>query len=631
MNTDARRYVILILFIVVGVIYSVRLFYMQVVDDSWTLRAQEIAEKRKLIVPPRGIVKDRNGKLMVSNKTYYNLMMIEKNIENLDTVAFAKLIGWEPEKVSARFKEIKEEQGYDIDPKTKKRTLSRYQKIRAYAFLKEMTTEEMAAIAPYLENFPGFYEEITSMRSYPYANAANILGYVSEVNAEEVQTDHFYRSGDNIGRAGIERYYEEELRGRKGVHYIVTSAMNNAIQSYANGKYDTTAKQGLALQLSVDIDLQAYGEELMKNKRGCIVAIEPSTGEILAMVSAPTFDPNLFVGKRSTSQNYPQLILDPDKPLFPRPLQAEYPPGSIFKLLQSLIALQEGAITVNTGFPCNKSLVGCHNHPNARNIMEAVQMSCNPYYYQAVRRIIQGGRKKGTFADAEEGLRIWADYMQSFGLGHKLETDIPGVRGGLIPNPNYYDNLFPSKSRPYGHHRWAFSTIRSISIGQGEVKVTPLQMANVAALIANRGWFYTPHLVKSLGKKGPLPIYKKKNYGKVDAAYYDPIIEGMRRVVHEAGGTARRARLDSIVVCGKTGTAQNPQGEDHSVFVAFAPMDNPKIAISVYVENAGGGGTWAAPIASLMIEKYLTKNIKDKEKEKRILEANLMNVKKKGK
>jgi penicillin-binding protein 2 len=631
MNTDARRFVILIFFLVIGVIYSIRLFYMQVVDESWTLRAQEIAEKRHVVVPPRGIVKDRNGKKIVINKTYYNLMMCEKEIKHLDTVAFAKLIGWTPEKVKYRFKEIYYEEGFDKNPKTKVRNVPRYQKMRKYAFVKEMTTEEMAVIAPYLGNFPGFNEEITSMRSYPYANAANILGYVSEVNGQEVEEDRFYRSGDNIGRAGLERFYETDLRGRKGVHYIVTSAMNNAIEPYANGKYDTTAKQGPVLNLSVDIDLQAYGESLMVNKRGCIVAIEPSSGEILAMVSAPTFDPNLFVGKRATSENYPRLLLDKDKPLYPRPLQAEYPPGSIFKLLQSVIALQEGAITVNTGFPCNKSLVGCHNHPNAGNIMEAVQMSCNPYYYQAVRRIIQGGRKKGLYADAEEGLRIWSKYMQSFGLGHKLDSDIPGIRGGLIPDPNYYDNEFPSKKRPYGHHQWAFSTIRSISIGQGEVKVTPLQMANIAALIANRGWFYTPHFVKSIGRQGPKPIYRKKNYTMVKSQHFDPVIEGMRRVVNEGGGTARRARLEDIIICGKTGTAQNPQGEDHSVFIAFAPMNNPKIAISVYVENAGAGGQWAAPIASLMIEKYLKNKITDPEKEKRILDANLMNVVKKGK
>lgn len=623
MNFDARRYVIVVFFLVVGVIYAIRLFYMQVIDVSWTLSAQEIAEKRIQITPPRGIVYDRTGKKIVTNKTYYNLMMREADIKNFDTVAFAKLIGWTPQEVKYRFYNIKKGEGVYYNKNTGK-TTSNYQKIRWYPFVKELTVEEIAKIAPYLPNFPGFKEEITSMRSYPYANAANILGYLSEVNAEEIDKDRFYKPGDNIGRAGIERFYEEQLRGRKGIHYVVTSAMNNAIEPYADGKYDTTAKQGPPLKLGVDIDLQAYGETLMVNKRGCIVAIEPSTGEILSLVSAPTFDPNLLVGKRNISNNYPKLVTDPTMPLFPRPLAAEYPPGSIFKLVQSLIALQEGAITVNTGFPCTKSLVGCHNHPQATDIQKAVQYSCNPYYYYAVRKLIQGGRAKGQFADAEAGLNLWSDYMQSFGLGHRFETDITGLRPGLIPDALYYDKW-------YGHHRWAFSTIRSISIGQGEVKVTPLQMANLAAIIANKGWYYTPHFVKSIGKDGPLEAFKRKHYTKVNSSYYDPIIEGMRRVVNEGGGTGGRGKITDIVVCGKTGTAQNPQGEDHSVFIAFAPMDNPKIAIAVYVENAGFGGTWAAPISSLMIEKYLKGKITDKEKEKRILEANLMNVKKKGK
>ncbi|MBU2020109.1 MAG: peptidoglycan glycosyltransferase, partial [Bacteroidetes bacterium] len=346
-----------------------------------------------------------------------------------------------------------------------------------------------------------------------------------------------------------------------------------------------------------------------------------ATGEILTMVSAPTFDPNLLVGKRNIGINYPKLVADEGKPLFPRPLQAEYPPGSIFKLLQSLIALQEGVIDVNTGFPCNKSLVGCHNHPYPSDIMKAVQYSCNPYYYQATRRIIQQNKKPNAFADAEIGLNTWADYMYSFGLGKKLDSDITGQRPGRIPDASYYDKW-------YGHHRWAFSTIRSISIGQGEVTLTPLQMANVAAIIANRGWFYTPHFARSIGSSGALAPYQSKNYTKVDAKYYGPIVEGMRRVVNEPGGTAGRAKLKEVIVCGKTGTVQNPQGADHSVFISFAPMNNPKIAIAVFVENAGFGGTWAAPIASLMIEKYMTGKISDEAKEKRIVEAVLSKTKK---
>jgi penicillin-binding protein 2 len=354
----------------------------------------------------------------------------------------------------------------------------------------------------------------------------------------------------------------------------------------------------------------------MNKKKGCIVAIEPSSGEILSMVSAPSYDPNLLVGKRNISANYPKLANDPNLPLFPRPLQAEYPPGSIFKLVQSLIAMQEGVITANTGFPCDKSLVGCHNHPSARNIAEAIQYSCNPYYYMAVRRIIQQGVKKNNFADAEYGLNKWYKYIRSFGLGDIFDTDVSGQRPGLIPNPAFYDKW-------YGHHAWAFSTIRSISIGQGEVKLTPLQMANIVAIIANKGWYYTPHFVRSIGRKGSLPQFKKKRWTMINYQHFDPVIEGMRRVVNEAGGTGKMARLNDILVCGKTGTVQNPHGEDHSVFFAFAPMKKPKIAVAVFVENAGWGGTWAAPIASLIIEKYLKGKISDPDKEKRILEAQI--------
>lgn len=619
MNLDARRYVILVFILVVGTVYLVRLFFMQVVDDSWKLRAQEIAEKRKEITPPRAIVYDRNGKRIVTNRSYYNLMMKEEDIKDFDTVAFAKLIGWTPAKVKKRFYDIKKGEGKYFNPNTKE-WQTNYQKQRAYPFIKELTIDEITRIAPHLEKFPGFYEDLTSMRSYPFAGGANIFGYLSEVNKEEIDNDPFYRRGDNIGRAGLERYYEKELRGRKGIKYIVTSALNNAIESYAGGKYDTTARQADALKLGVDIDLQVYGEKLMVNKRGCIVAIEPATGEILALVSAPSFDPNMLVGNRNIGLNYPTLARDEGKPLYPRPLAAEYPPGSIFKLIQSLIGLQEGVITEDSGFPCNKGMVGCHNHPMATDLRQAVQYSCNPYYYYAVRRIIQQGKQRSMFADAELGLNKWAEYMKSFGLGQTFESDITGLRPGLIPDASYYD-------RWYGHHTWAFSTIRSIAIGQGEVKVTPLQMANIAAIIANRGWYYTPHFVREIGKTGTLKQFKVKHRTMVEPQHYYPVIEGMRRVVNEGGGTGGRARIKDITVCGKTGTAQNPHGEDHSIFISFAPMNNPKIAIAVFVENAGFGGTWAAPMASLMIEKYLKGKISEPEKEKRIVEANLLNLK----
>jgi penicillin-binding protein 2 len=615
MNLDARRNVILVfIFLVIG-IYLFKLFYMQVIDETWTLRAQEIAEKRKEIFPPRGVIFDRNGKKIVTNQTYYNLMMVEDSIQNFDTANFAKLIGWSVQDVRNRFKEIVAGEGTYFNKITGKRTPN-YQTIRAYPFLKELTLEEMSKIAPHLANFKGFYEIATSARNYPYKSAANILGYLSEVYREEIEEDRFYKPGNNIGRSGIERFYEKELRGVKGIKYIVTSALNNAIESYADGKYDTIARQAPPLKMGMDVELQTYGEQLMQKKKGCIVAIDPTTGEILSMVSAPSYDPNLLVGKRNISANYPKLARDPNLPLFPRPLQAEYPPGSIFKLVQSLIAMQEGVITANTGFPCDKSLVGCHNHPSARNIAEAIQYSCNPYYYMAVRRIIQQGVRKNNFADAEYGLGKWYKYIRSFGLGGIFDTDVSGQRPGLIPSPAFYDKW-------YGHHTWAFSTIRSISIGQGEVKLTPLQMANIVAIIANKGWYYTPHFVRAIGKNGALPQFEKKRWTMINYRHFGPVIEGMRRVVNEAGGTGKMARLTDITVCGKTGTVQNPHGEDHSVFFAFAPINKPKIAIAVFVENAGWGGTWAAPIASLIIEKYLKGKVSDLDKEKRILEAQI--------
>lgn len=622
MNLDGRKYVILVFIILVGVVYLVRLFFMQVMDDSWKLRAQEIAEKRQEITPPRGIVFDRNGKKIVTNRSYYNLMMRQADIKDLDTVEFAKLLGWTPQEVKNRFWQIRKKEGKYYN-KLRKKYEENYREDRWYPFIEELTIDEITRIAPHLEKFPGFQEDLTSMRYYPYAGGANIFGYLSEVSQEELDADpeKFYRRGNHIGRAGIERFYEKELRGRKGIKYIVTSANQNAIESYAGGKYDTTAKQSPPLYMGLDIRLQVYGEKLMVNKRGCIVAIEPSSGEILALVSSPSFDPNRLVGKQNIGKYYPKLVTDESKPLYPRPLAAEYPPGSIFKLLQALIGLQEGVITPESGFPCTKSMVGCHNHPSAGNLPDGIKHSCNPYFYYVTRRVIQQGKQRSMFADAEVGLNHWYEYMKRFGLGETFDSDITGLRPGLIPNAAYYDEW-------YGHHAWAFSTIRSISIGQGEIKVTPLQMANIAALIANRGWYYTPHFVRSIGDKGPLPQFRVKHKTMVDAQHYSPIIEGMRRAVYAPGGTAHRAAFaEDIIVCGKTGTAQNPHGEDHSIFIAFAPMDKPKIAIAVFIENAGFGGVWAAPTASLMMEKYLKGKISDKEKEKRILTANLLNMK----
>jgi penicillin-binding protein 2 len=620
MNLEGRRIVFLVLFVIVGIIYSARLFYMQVIDDKWIERAAEVSKKKIEIKPPRGILYDRNGKKIVANKTYYNLMFVEDDIEDLDTVAFAHLVDMHPDSIKVRFEEIRK----SLDRKTKSKTtgndtvVNDYRSYLPYAFLRELSADEIAKIAIDLNSYQGFFEEPMSMRDYPYPHGGNIFGYLNEIRPHELNADrNFYNVGDFIGRAGLERYYEKELRGQKGTRFILSSARGKVVDDFADGQMDTTAQQGPSLYLGIDIELQAYGELLMQNKIGAVVAIEPSTGEIIAMVSAPSYDPNLMVGSRNISKNYNALYEDTLKPFYPRPLAAEYPPGSIFKTIQALVGLQEEVITENTGFPCNKSLVGCHNHPNAQTIQQAIQFSCNPYFYYETKRIIQQGKDPSIFKDAAIGLSIWEKYMHSFGLGHKPETDIYGLRGGVIPNVAYYN-------RWYGEYRWAFSTIRSNSIGQGEVKVTPLQMANLAAIIANRGYYYEPHLVSSIGNGGPLPQFSVKKKTMVDEVHFDAIVEGMRRVVNEPGGTARRARLKDIVVGGKTGTAQNPHGEDHSVFMAFAPLDNPKIAIAVFVENAGFGGTWAAPIASLMIEKYLTGEISDKRKEKRILEGDFI-------
>lgn len=623
MNLESRRLVFILLFLLVGVVFVGRLFYMQVVDDKWIERAGEVAKRKVIIKPPRGILYDRDGKKIVANKTYYNLMFVEDDIEDFDTLAFSRLIGISVDSIRQRFDQIKKQ----LDRKTRsKKTgndtiVNDYRSYLPHAFLKELSADEISKIAVELPDFKGFYESPISMRDYPYPHGANIFGYLNEINAEELNADrHFYNVGDFIGRTGLEKYYEHSLRGQKGTKVILTSAKGKLVDNFAGGKLDTNALQGPPLHLGIDIELQAYGELLMQNKLGSIVAIEPSTGEILAMVSAPSYDPNLMVGTRNIRTNYNRLYRDSLKPFYPRPLAAEYPPGSIFKVVQALVGLQENVITENTGFPCTRSLVGCHNHPPASNVAKSLQYSCNPYYYYLVKRIIEQNKDPNLFKDAAIGLELWERYMHSFGFGIRPETDIYGLRSGVIPNVSFYNHW-------YGEFRWAFSTIRSNSIGQGEVKMTPLQMANLAAIVANEGYFYEPHLVKSIGDDGPLEKFKVKKQTMVEAKYYKSIKEGMRGAVNEPGGTARRARInDEIIVAGKTGTAQNPHGEDHSVFMAYAPHDNPKIAIAVFIENAGFGGTWAAPIASLMMEKYLTGQVNNKAKESRILEKRFTNI-----
>lgn len=597
-----RKFIVGMIFLVIALIFIFRLFYVQVINDKYKLNSDNNVLREIVQYPARGLIYDRNGELLVYNEAAYDLMFVPKQLKKIDTLAFCNLL--EIEKTTF------------IEKVNKAKAYSRY---KPSTFIKEISSFSYASIQEQLFKYPAFFVQTRTLRKYPNNNAAHVLGYIGEVNSKTVEKNPYYHSGDYIGKSGLEYAYEEILRGKRGVKRIMVDVHNREKGKYKNGATDTAAVTGNTLFTSLDIKLQSYGEELMQNKLGSIVAIDPKTGEILSLVSAPNYDPNMLVG-RAVKKNYPILSTDSLNPLFNRATMAAYPPGSTFKTIQALIGMQDGVITENSGFTCIRSMVGCHPHPSARNVEESIKMSCNPYYTQLFKRIIQQGKAKSIYKDSEIGLGIWAKQVQQFGLGQTLETDLPGVKSGVIPGVNFYN-------RWYGEGRWAFSTIRSLDIGQGEILVVPLQMANLAAIMANRGYYYTPHFIKHIDKSNQIPKkFTTKNSVGIDKKYFTPIVNGMERVVNEGGGTARRARLKNIVVCGKTGTAQNPHGEDHSIFIAFAPKDDPKIAIAVYVENAGFGGTWAAPIASLMIEQYLTDSISDTRKETRILNANLLHV-----
>ncbi|MAZ41715.1 MAG: penicillin-binding protein 2 [Flammeovirgaceae bacterium] len=605
-NTDSRKYVIALIFAIIPLIFIVRLFYMQVVDDQWKERAATISENKILTYPARGIVYDRNGEKIISNEVYYDIHVIPRQAKNTDSVALVELLGITMENYSAKMAQA-------IDYSSKKPS----------EIVRQIPPNEFAQIAPELYKYPGFFEVARTLRVYPKKIAAHVLGYMNEASPADIEKDPYYKPGDYIGRTGIERMYEEQLRGQRGVKYYLQDAIGMQTGEYENGDYDTTARQGKNITLSIDWELQEYGEKLMQNKLGSIVAIEPSTGEILAMVSAPTYDPNLLVG-RHLGVNYGRLQEDTLLPLQNRSINSAYMPGSIFKTVMALIGMQEGVITENSSFPCNKSLLGCHNHPTAQGVSDGVKMSCNPYFVQLARRIIQQRKDPSVFKDAAIGLDIWAEYVRSFGIGVDLKTDFPTNVHGNVPDTDYYNERL--------NFRWAFSTIQSIAIGQGEVLITPMEMANLAAIISNRGHYYYPHFIKDIEGSEVPEMYLTPNYTMVDSQYFEPVVDGMWRVVHESGGTARRARIDSIAVCGKTGTVENfkkingkvYQLTDHSNFMAFAPRENPQIAISVFIENTGFGGTWSAPVAALMIEKYINRTIADTAKENRIFNANLI-------
>lgn len=599
MNFDERKYVLIAAVIFICIVFILRLFWIQVVDTSWTARAADISERKVTVFPSRGLIHDRHGALLVANTPVYDIMVVPREVKDLDTLGLATLLNVPLEQVRERLQKARD-----------------YSVWKPSEFERQITSEQYAAISVHLYKYPGFYGQSRTLRTYPPHVGAHMLGYLSEVNARKVEQDPYYKPGDVIGVGGLESYYEQELRGKRGVKYVVVDVHNNVQGPFKEGRFDTLAQAGKNLYTSIDLPLQQLGEQLMRNKKGSIVALDPRTGEVLALVSSPTYDPELLVG-RVRNTNYRLLQQDTLTPLFDRALQAQYPPGSIFKLPQAAIALQEGVIGLNTGFACNRALVGCHAHPDCRTVQESVQVSCNPYYYQVFKRVIEQGKAPDRFRDAALGLDRWKTYMESFGLGSPPALDLPAVKGGSVPGTSYYN-------RVYGERAWAFSTIFSLSIGQGEVLVAPLQMANLAAIFANRGHYFDPHVVRAIGHIDSLNQRVKRHETLVDDQWFPPIVEGMRRVVNEPGGTARAARIPGITVCGKTGTAQNPHGKDHAVFIAFAPMDDPRIAIAVYVENSGFGGTWAAPIASLCMEQYLTDTITRPEVMKRMLEADLI-------
>jgi len=600
-NLDGRRITIILIVGVIGIIYAIRLLFLQVINDEWKNQGEALTEKEVIVYPSRGLIYDRKGRLLVTNQTVYDLMVLPKDVKPFDTAAFCKLVSLSI---------------VDLRSGLKKAVSWPNVKYKPSPIIKQITPPEYARISEELYKYPGFFGTPRTLRIYPQSIGALLLGDVAEIDKNELEKKPDYRRGDYIGKSGIEKAYENELRGTRGVKYVFRDNLGIE-RNVAEGKLDVAAVEGTDLIATIDAELQRFGEELMVNKRGCIVAIEPKTGEILALVSAPTYDPNLLVG-RARGKNFRALNFDKQKPLFNRATQAQYRPGSIFKLAQSMAALQLGIITPQTRIVCNRGIIGCHGSHSNDDLEMAIVHSCNPYFRGVMQRVVEADRDKTSrFKDARIGLDIWQGYIKRFGFGSNLGTDIPNVKTGLVPGVAYYDKW-------YGELQWAFSTIYSLSIGEGEMLVTPLQMANMACLLANRGYFVSPHTVKQIGVGGkPRDEYLVRYDTGIDTAHFTTIINAMEKVVGP-GGTAGRAKLKDIVICGKTGTVQNEPKEDHAVFVCFAPKDDPKIAMAVYVENAGFGGTWAAPIASMMIEKYLNDTVSNVSEKKRILEANFL-------
>ncbi len=612
-NRDRQKY-IKIFFLACLFVLVIKAAQIQLIDSTYREKAEATAINKNTIYPARGLIYDRNGKLLINNNAMYDLKVTYNQIDpDMDVEKFCDLLGIEvPEYRSLINKDFSD---------------LRYSKHKPFVFLSKISADTYARLQEHLHEFPGFSTQLRNVRGYPYKNAPHVLGYLNEVSQSLLNDSvNVYKRGDYIGASGLEHKYEFELRGKKGVSYVLINNMGREVGAYSNGRLDTIPESGFDLTTSLDIDLQTYGELLMQNKTGSIVAIEPATGEILAMVSTPNYDPNLLTINRNRGMAFSALLQDTLKPFFDRSIMAKYPPGSIFKTIVALVALQENIALSTFGTSCSGGYYykgqrwGCHGHPSPYNVPVALQHSCNTYFFTLLRNIID----KDGFDKPASGLNMLVQHLYDFGLGNPLGVDIPNELGGNVPTVKTYDDMYPKVKGS-----WRSPTIMSIGIGQGEIQMTTLQMANLAAIIANRGFYYVPHFAKKFEKgsiEKEIPdLYRTKKTVRIDKKHFIPVIDGMEKAVLD--GTARIARISDIAVCGKTGTSQNPHGKDHSVFFAFAPKDDPKIAIAVYVEHGVWGSSYAAPIASLMIEKYLKGGEIDPARkwvEDRMLNANLI-------
>ena len=594
---EKRRYVVGGIAIAIVVVYIIRLFVLQIMSDDYKKNADSNAFLKKVEFPSRGAIYDRNGKLMVYNQPAYDIMIVVNEARGrLDTTEFCRTLNITRDDFIRRMDAIKDR---NRNPG--------YSRFTQQLFMSQLSDKDFSIFQERLFRFPGIYVQKRSIRQYQYPYAAHVLGDVAEVSQADIETDDYYQPGDYIGKLGVEKKYERELRGEKGVQILLRDAHGRIQGSYQNGALDRRPVAGRNLILGIDVNLQSLGEYLMANKKGSIVALDPATGEVLCMVSSPTYDPRMMIG-RQRSKNHALLAANEQKPLLNRSIMGQYPPGSTFKTSQALTFLSEGIVTTGTAFPCSHGFyhrglhVGCHGHASPIPVVGALSTSCNAYFCWGLYYMI-GNRKK--YDSVQDAMNTWRDYMVSMGFGYKLGIDLPGEKRGLIPNANFYDKAYKGS--------WNGLTIISISIGQGEVNLTPLQIANLGATIANRGYYYVPHVVKAIQGQPLDTLYTRRHYTMAKSWAYDKVVEGMRSAVER--GTCRAANNPQYAVCGKTGTAQN-RGQDHSVFMGFAPMDKPKIAIAVYVENGGFGADFGVPIGALMMEQYINGKLSENSKKK---------------